>query len=185
MDYSAGAAGTEGFTGPVAPQDTGVMAHPQMYDDGDPHFQRVRSLSLALPEARMKVSHGRPAFFTQKVFAYYGSSVKGSDSGSPQTAADGSRLPPGGIPGEEGRSYLQFPRALVIRAEGSDADVLAQDPRAFRPAYLGASGWFALDLSDLDPAAEGEDEGWAEAAEWLETRYRLTAPARLVKSFGT
>lgn len=151
-----------------------------MYDAGDPHFQRLRTLVLALPETQMKVSHGRPAFFTQKVFAYYGSSVKGSDSGSPQAAADGSRLPPGGIRTEDWHSYLQFPRALVIRAEGSDADVLAQDPRAFRPAYLGASGWFALDLSDLDPAAEGEDEGWAEVAEWLETSYRLTAPARLM-----
>ena len=52
------------------------MAHPVMYDDADPHFQRVSTLALALPQAQMKVSHGRPAFFTQKVFAYYGASVK-------------------------------------------------------------------------------------------------------------
>lgn len=175
------------------------MAHPRMYDDGDLHFQRVRTLALALPEARMKVSHGRPAFFTIKVFAYYGTSVKGAPSGLGATdsresrearllAADGTPLPPGGVPSEGWSGYLQYPRALVIRAEGSDADVLAQDPRAFRPAYLGTAGWFALDLSGLDPVAErtgdgrggGCEEGWTEAAEWIEASYRLTAPARCV-----
>lgn len=148
------------------------MAHPRMYDDGDPHFQRVRTLALALPEAQMKVSHGRPAFFTQKVFAYYGTSVK--DAGGP--------LPPGGVRSEDWNGYLQYPRALVIRPDHSDVVVLEQDPRAFRPAYLGASGWFALDLSALDPAASQGAEDWAEVAEWIDASYRLTAPARCVRA---
>ena len=152
------------------------MAHPKMYDDGDLHFQRVRALALAFPEAQMKVSHGRPAFFTTKVFAYYGTSVK--DVGVP--------LPPGGIRREDWEGYIQFPRALVIRPDGSDIDFLEQDPRAFRPAYLGAAGWFGIDLSGLDPAAEGDDDGrsggWAEAAEWIESSYRLTAPAQCVRA---
>lgn len=118
------------------------MAHPVMYDDADPHFQRVRTLALALPQAQMKVSHGRPAFFTQKVFAYDGASVK---------------------------------------VEGADVDVLAQDARAFRPAYLASSGWWALDLFGLDPDAAADSDGWTEVAEWIETSYRLTAPARLVR----
>lgn len=174
----------EGFSHLPCPVTLVGMAHPKMYDDGDLHFQRVRTLALALPEARMKVSHGRPAFHTQKVFAYYGTSVKGHLGGDgPRdarlTAADGTPLPPGGIQSEDWQGYLQFPRALVIKADGSDADVLTQDPRAFRPAYLGTAGWFALDLSGLGTGEDADADGWAEVAEWLEASYRLTAPARL------
>lgn len=50
------------------------MAHPQMFDDDDPCLQRVRDLSAALPGSAEKVSHGRPAFHTKKVFAYFGGS---------------------------------------------------------------------------------------------------------------
>ena len=46
------------------------MAHPIMFDDADAMLGRVRDPALALPEAGEKVSHGRPAFFTQKVFCY-------------------------------------------------------------------------------------------------------------------
>ncbi|WP_313821356.1 MmcQ/YjbR family DNA-binding protein [Citricoccus sp.] len=146
------------------------MAHPQMYDDGDLHFQRVRTLALALPAAEMKISHGRPAFFTQKVFAYYGASVKdvGSAQEGPRSAAVGD-------------AYVQHPRALVIRPEEADVSFLEQEPRAFRPAYLGPAGWFGIDLDELDPA---RDEGWEEIAEWLETSYRLTAPMKLVRELS-
>ncbi|MEW1981661.1 MmcQ/YjbR family DNA-binding protein [Citricoccus sp. NPDC079358] len=143
------------------------MAHPKMYDDGDPHFQRVRALALALPAADMKVSHGRPAFFTQKVFAYYGASVKDSDN-----TRDRSR------PAAAGDGYVQHPQAVVIKPEEADISFLEQDPRTFRPAYLGRSGWFGIDVDGLDPA---QDEGWDEIAEWLETSYRLTAPLRMVR----
>lgn len=148
------------------------MAHPVMYDDADPHFQRVRTLALALPQAQMKVSHGRPAFFTQKVFAYYGASVK---------ASPGLVLPHGGDHHDDGSNYVQYPRAVMVKVEGADVDVLAQDARAFRPAYLASSGWWALDLFGLDPDAAADSDGWTEVAEWIETSYRLTAPARLVR----
>jgi len=52
------------------------MAHQQMFDDDDPLLAQVRALALALPEADEKVSHGRPAFFTKKVFCIYGGSLK-------------------------------------------------------------------------------------------------------------
>ncbi|HUG85363.1 MAG TPA: hypothetical protein VMM13_12400, partial [Euzebya sp.] len=52
------------------------MAHPQMFDDDDPVLARVRGVALVLPDAAEKVSHGRPAFFTTKIFAYYGGSRK-------------------------------------------------------------------------------------------------------------
>ena len=52
------------------------MAHPLMFDDADPLLARVRALALAFPDAAEKVSHGHPAFFTTKVFAYYGGSQR-------------------------------------------------------------------------------------------------------------
>lgn len=143
------------------------MAHAKMYDDGDLHFQRVRALALTLPAANMKVSHGRPAFFTQKVFAYYGASVK--DRGSAQERSGSTAA---------GDGYVQHPQAVVIRPEEADVSFLEQDPRSFRPAYLGPAGWFGIDLDGLDPA---RDEGWDDIAEWLETSYRLTAAVKLVR----
>ena len=67
------------------------MAHQQMFDDDDPLLAQVRALALALPEADEKVSHGRPAFFTKKVFCTmpvsgwagqpgFGSGVQGIES---------------------------------------------------------------------------------------------------------
>lgn len=52
------------------------MAHPLMFDAGDPLLARLRGIALAMPGAAEKVSHGRPAFFTTKVFAYYGGTTK-------------------------------------------------------------------------------------------------------------
>jgi len=43
-----------------------------MFDDDDPLLERIRKLCAELPGTHEKVSHGRPAFFTKKVFAYYG-----------------------------------------------------------------------------------------------------------------
>ena len=57
------------------------MPHPIMFEDDDPMLARVRSMALALPDADEKVSHGIPAFFTTKVFAYYGGSEKLPDVG--------------------------------------------------------------------------------------------------------
>ena len=52
------------------------MTHPIMFDDKDPLLKRVRKLALTFPGANEKISHGRPAFYTVKVFAYYGGSTK-------------------------------------------------------------------------------------------------------------
>lgn len=43
-----------------------------MFDDGDPLLKRIQKLCVELPGTHEKVSHGRPVFFTKKVFAYYG-----------------------------------------------------------------------------------------------------------------
>jgi hypothetical protein len=131
-----------------------------MFDDDDPFLARLRAIALQLPDAAEKVSHGRPAFFTTKVFAYYGGSVKGP-------------------PGTGGEGYVEHPTCIMVLPEEEDVSFLEQEPRAFRPAYLGAYGWFGIDLDGLDPEA---DEGWDEVSEWLQSSYRLTAPARLVKA---
>ena len=104
------------------------MAHPIMFDDDDPLLARVRELALALPGAAEKVSHGRPAFFTTKVFAYYGGSRK----------VDG--------------VYEQHGQSLVVKPDAGEHRALVQDPRCYVPAYLGPSGWVGLDLdgSEVD-----------------------------------
>jgi hypothetical protein len=67
-----------------------------------------------------------------------------------------------------------FDTALLVKADPQERPALLADARFFEPAYLWPSGWVGMDLS---PA--GTD--WAEAAELVETSYRLTAPRRLVR----
>ncbi len=106
------------------------MAHPKMFEDDDPVLARVRRLALALPGAAEKVSHGRPAFHTVKVFAYYGGSVK----------VDG--------------VYRQHPRCVMVLPDTEERPALVEDPRCFVPAYLGPSGWVGLDLDAATDWAE-------------------------------
>jgi len=95
-----------------------------MFDDDDPVLARVRELAGALPGTAEKVSHGRPAFFTKKVFAYYGGSLK----------VDG--------------AWVQHPQAVIVLPDGDDRVALLEDPRGFVPAYLGPSGWIGVDLDE-------------------------------------
>jgi predicted DNA-binding protein (MmcQ/YjbR family) len=95
-----------------------------MFDDDDPVLARVRQLAAALPGADEKVSHGRPAFFTKKVFAYYGGSIK--------------------VDGE----WLQHEQSIVVLPDADDRVALLEDPRGYVPAYLGPSGWIGIDLDD-------------------------------------
>jgi hypothetical protein len=104
------------------------MAHPVMFDDDDPYLRRLRGIALALPDAAEKVSHGRPAFFTTKVFAYFGGSLK--------------------VDGE----YAQHERSVVVLPDPGEREALLADGRFYVPAYLGPSGWLGLDLEPL-----GED----------------------------
>ncbi|MDP9794017.1 putative DNA-binding protein (MmcQ/YjbR family) [Catenuloplanes nepalensis] len=106
------------------------MTHPIMFDDDDPLLGRVRDLALAFPDAAEKISHGHPAFYTTKVFAYYGGSRK--------------------VDGE----WEQHGRALLILADPDDRDALLDSDRCFVPAYLGPSGWIGVDLDDDTDWAE-------------------------------
>ena len=100
------------------------MAHPLMFDDDDPLLERVRAIASALPEGAEKVSHGRPAFFTQKVFCYFGGSQRIDDE------------------------WVAHDAAIMIRPDPADEPALRQDQRFWVPAYLGPSGWLGIDLDD-------------------------------------
>jgi predicted DNA-binding protein (MmcQ/YjbR family) len=95
-----------------------------MFDDDDSFLEQVRLLAVAFPNADEKVSHGRPAFFTKKVFAYYGGSLK----------VDG--------------DWIEHPHSVIVLPDDSDRRALLEDARAFVPAYLGPSGWIGIDLDD-------------------------------------
>ena len=97
-----------------------------MFDDDDPCLARVRELAAALPGAAEKVSHGRPAFFTTKVFAYYGGSLKVDDA------------------------WIEHPHAVIVQPDPADRLALIDDPRVFVPAYLGPSGWLGVDVDGTD-----------------------------------
>ena len=132
------------------------MAHPPMFDDDDPVLGRVRELALAFPGSAMKVSHGRPAFFTTKVFAYYGGSLR--------------------VDGE----WVQHPQSIMVLPDPGDRQALLEDPRVYVPAYLGPSGWIGVDLDGDTGTGTGTGTGidWTEVAELLDASYRLTAPKR-------
>jgi hypothetical protein len=100
------------------------MEHPKMFSDDDPVLARVRRIALDLPEAAEKVSHGRPAFYTVKIFAYYGGSRK--------------------VDGE----WVQHPESIMLLADLDGQSALRAMRGAYVPGYLGPYGWTGLDLDD-------------------------------------
>lgn len=109
------------------------MAHPRMFEDDDPWLTRVRSIALALPGAQEKISHGRPAFFTDRVHCYYGGARK-----------------------VEGQ-WEQHPQCVVLHLPPAETAALREEPRTFSPAYLGTSGWIGVDLdARTDPVELAE-----------------------------
>jgi predicted DNA-binding protein (MmcQ/YjbR family) len=99
------------------------VAHPRLFDDDDPVLARLRALALPLPDAAEKVSHGIPAFYTTKVFAYYGGSVKVGDG------------------------YERHSASVLVLADPVEAPALLEAPGGYLPMYLGVSGWVGLDLA--------------------------------------
>lgn len=100
------------------------MAHPEMFDHNDPVLARVRSIALGFPGATEKISHGRPTFFTKKVFAYYGGAVRGDDG-----------------------DWTQHPQSILLLLDMVERAALLEEARSFIPAYLGSAGWLGIDLS--------------------------------------
>lgn len=99
------------------------MPHPPRFSEDDPYLHQARAIALALPGAQEKISHGRPHFFTVKVFAMYGAVVKGDHTSQ------------------------ALARSVVILPDATEREALLQDPRFVVPGYVGAYGWLALDLT--------------------------------------
>jgi YjbR protein len=105
-----------------------------MLDPADAWYRKVQTLALSLPGAQEKLSHGRPAFFTKKVFAYYGGSHK----------VDG--------------VWVQHPQSVVLLADLDGQLALRAEDGAYVPGYLGPYGWTGLDLderTDTEALADG------------------------------
>jgi hypothetical protein len=105
-----------------------------MFDNAAPSLTRLREICLALPGAAEKVSHGRPCFFTKKIFVIYGAVAKGDH--------------------HSGR----FDDSMLILPNTLEAAALLGDPRFFVPAYWGPYGWIGLDFTvgDVDWDEVGE-----------------------------
>jgi hypothetical protein len=101
-----------------------------MFDDEDPVLHRLREITSALPDAAEKVSHGIPAFYTTKVFAYYGGSVKVGDG------------------------YERHSASVLVLADPVERQALLDSPDGYFPMYLGVSGWVGLDLHDASDWTE-------------------------------
>ncbi len=116
------------------------MSHPVMFDSSDPWLVRLREVCLALPGAAEKVSHGRPCFFTKKVFAIYGGVEKGDH--------------------HSGR----YDESVLVLPGPDEATALLADPRFFVPAYWGPYGWIGFDFTaadvDWDEVAELVEESF-------------------------
>lgn len=93
-----------------------------MFDEDDPILHRLRARALELPSAQEKVSHGRPTFFTTKVFATYGGTVKGDHDSD------------------------RWAQSVLVKPDEDERLALTEDERVFVPAYVGVSGWIGYDL---------------------------------------
>lgn len=94
------------------------MEHPLLFDDGDALVERIRALSLRLPEAVETLNHGRPSWKAGekgRAFAVIGAS-------------------------------MDRPDTLVFKPDPAEAPAWREDPRVFVPKYWGPSGWLAIDL---------------------------------------
>jgi len=93
-----------------------------MFRDEDPMLVRVRQIALGFPGSAEKISHGRPAFYTTKIFAYYGGSVK----------VDG--------------VWVEHDQSVLVLPDQSERKALLADSRMYVPGYLGSYGWVGVDF---------------------------------------
>jgi phosphoribosylglycinamide formyltransferase-1/phosphoribosylamine--glycine ligase/phosphoribosylglycinamide formyltransferase/phosphoribosylformylglycinamidine cyclo-ligase len=115
--------------------------------DPDAVLETLRKLALALPESAERLSHGSPGFYIEKgkFFAYFSHNHHG----------DGDT-------------------AVCVKTSGKDEqDMLIEAaPEIYSwPAYIGPSGWIAIDL--------GGEVDWDLVEARLLSSYRLIAPRRL------
>ena len=108
--------------------------------------QRVRDLCLALPETGERVSHGIPAFdVAGKMFAYFRHNHHGDGMTS-----------------------------VCVKTTGRDEQemLIEADPDLYSwPAYIGPSGWIAINLAP-------DDTDWDHVTDRLRRSHALAAPPR-------
>lgn len=121
-----------------------------MFSDDDPGLAELREICLSYPGAEERISHGRPTFRANKIFAAFGGSQK---------------IRPG--------EHRQVPSALIFTPDPVDLPAIEDDHRFFVPAYYGPYGGRALDLA-------APDVDWTEVAELVDASYRRVASPRLV-----
>lgn len=126
------------------------MVHEVMFSEDDTGLAELREICLAYPRAEERVSHGRPTFRANKIFAGFGASEK---------------LRPG--------EHRQVPSALVFLPDPVDLPAIEEDERFFVPAYWGPYGGRGLDLA-------APDVDWTEVAELVDASYRLIATPKLL-----
>ena len=112
-------------------------------------LERVRALCLALPESAEKMSHGANAFSVAgKMFAYFNHNHHG----------DGMTV-------------------VSVKTTGRDEqDLLMEaDPDLYSwPAYIGPSGWIAMNVA-------ADDTDWDHINERLKTSWKHAAPKKLLR----
>jgi predicted DNA-binding protein (MmcQ/YjbR family) len=120
------------------------VQHPEQFDPDDTLLEELRRRCLALPGAAEKVSHGRPVFFTTKIFAIFGAVVKGDHADD------------------------RHARSVLFLVPEDERQALDQDERIFVPAYWGPYGWRGMDLAgdgvDWDEVAELVEESYRQTA---------------------
>ena len=115
-------------------------------------LDRVRAAALDLPETEERLSHGQPTFFVAgKQFAQFRDNHHG-----------------------DGRTVV------CVRTSGVDEQTMlieAEPDTYSRPAYLGPSGWIAINLA-------GEAVDWDHVADRIAKSWELAAPRRLLEMGG-
>lgn len=114
-----------------------------MIADADPWLERIREIALALPGAQEKRVVQIPAFYTRKVFAYWG------------------------MPFKRDGVVVSEPQALAVLLPEIERLALLQSGRAHVPMYIGPFGWIGLLLdagSDWTEVAELIEESYRQTA---------------------
>lgn len=120
------------------------MTHPARYRPNDPFLAALREICLSFPQAQEKISHGSPNFYTRKVFAVFGGSVKGDHSST------------------------VWAQSVLVLPDRDERAALLDDERFFDPAYLGPAGWIGLNFRigtvDWDEVTELVDASYRNTA---------------------
>jgi hypothetical protein len=123
-----------------------------MSPESDPILTRIRKTCLALPGTAEKISHGIPAFTVAgKMFAYFRRNHHG-----------------------DGRS------TVCVKTSGrEEQDMLIEsNPDLYSwPAYIGPSGWIAI---NLEPA----DTDWDHVEDRIAQSWEYAAPRALLEAGG-